>query len=64
MNRGNAVHQVNSIKRFAVLKGLQARLRYQRFKFESFLRMHSHLKMNILDKIPLELNISRLPLSF
>jgi hypothetical protein len=52
------------IKHFAALKGLQGRLRYQRFKFESFLRMQSHLKMNILDKIPIEFNISRLPLTY
>lgn len=29
-----------------------------------FLRVHSKLKMNIIDKLPPELNSSRLPLSF
>jgi hypothetical protein len=29
-----------------------------------FLRVHSKFKMNIIDKIPLEMNSSRLPLSF
>lgn len=64
MNRCKADHSATVVKRFAVLKGLQAKLVYQRMKFQMFLRVHSKLKMNIIDKLPPELNSSRLPLSF
>ncbi len=64
MNRSKTDNSGNLAKRFAMLKGLQAKLIYQRLKFQMFLRVHSKLKMNIIDKLPLELNSSRLPLSF
>ncbi len=41
MNRGRTDYQANTVKRFALLKGVQARLRYQRFKFESYLKVNS-----------------------
>ncbi len=46
------------------MKGLQARLQYQRIKFERFLRVKANSNINLVDKIPLELKTSRLPLSY
>lgn len=64
LNRGSADKSTNVVKKLARIKGLEAKLVYQRMKFQMFLKVHSKLKMNIVDKMPAELNSSRLPLSY
>ncbi len=51
-------------KNYAKLKGLLSRLQYQRHNFERYLRVKAHFNINLMEKLPLELRISRLPLSY
>jgi hypothetical protein len=48
-------------RKYAKLKGMQARLRYQRYRFERFLRVKAHLNINFDEKLPVELKSSLLP---
>jgi hypothetical protein len=51
-------------KNFAKIKGLLSRLQYQRNNFERYLRIKAHFNINLTEKLPSELRISHLPLSF
>jgi hypothetical protein len=51
----------NEFRKYAKLKGMQARIRYQRYKFERFLRVKAHFNINFVEKLPIELKSSLLP---
>lgn len=44
--------------------GIQARLRYQREKFERYLMIQTSFQIDVTDKIPYELKIQKLPVSY
>ena len=39
-------------------------MRYERYKFERFLKVRTKLNINTIDKLPLELNVSKLGQSY
>ena len=48
----------------ARLRALMARLRYQRERFEKYLMVQKHVSFDITEKMPYELKIQKLPVSF